>query len=148
MSQKPRQSDPPSKGRTAAANFQAAKEGWLMLLASDPKLSAADLAVGVVIAKHVNSKLRRAWPSLKLMAELTNRHVSTVWKSVRKLHRKGLLEVHKGRGRHQFNRYELRLGSMDDDPRPMRRGNKNCANQQEKDCEDDQLTSQEVQRNL
>ena len=147
MTETSQKADARSKSRTAAGVFQAAKEGWLMLLASDPKLSAADLAVGVVIAKHLNSKLRRAWPSLKLMAELTNRHISTVWKSVRKLHRKGLLDIHKGRGRHQFNRYELRLGSMDDDPRPMRRGKKNSADQQEKDCGDDQLTSQEVLRN-
>ncbi len=147
MQESPQKAASHSKPRSAAANFQAAKEGWLVLLASDPTLSAADLAVGIVIAKHVNSKSGRAWPSLKLIAELTNRHISTVWKSVRKLHRKGLLAIHKGRGRHQFNRYELRLGSMDDDPRPMRRGKKDCADRQEKDCGDDQLTSQEVQRN-
>jgi hypothetical protein len=147
MQESPQKAARHSKPRSAAANFQAAKEGWLVLLASDPTLSAADLAVGIVIAKHVNSKSRRAWPSLMTMAALTNRHVSTVWKSVRKLHRKGLLEIHKGRGRHQFNRYELRLGNLDHDPVPMRRGNKNCADQQEKDCGGDQLTSQEVQRN-
>jgi gamma-glutamylcysteine synthetase len=147
MSETSQQADARSKGRTAAGVFQAAKEGWLMLLASDPKLSAADLAVGIIIAKHLNSKVRRAWPSLKLIAELANRHVSTVWKSVKKLHRKGLLKIHKGRGRHQFNKYELRLGNLGHDPRPMRSGNKNCADQQEKDCGDDQLTSQEVQRN-
>jgi Helix-turn-helix domain len=147
MQEFPEEATSYSKPRSAAGNFQAAKEGWLVLLASDPKLSAADLAVGIIIAKHVNSKSRRAWPSLKLMAELTNRHPSTVWKSVTKLHRKGLLEIHKGRGRHQFNRYELRFGNLDHDPRPMRRGNKNCVDPQEKDCGDDQLTSQEVQRN-
>src|SRR5262245_30993045 len=132
----------------AGGGFQAAKEGWLMTLASYPNLSGADLAVGIVIAKHLNTRSGVAWPSLKTLAELTNRNVATVWKPVKKLRPLNLVRVTKGRGRHKKNIYQPLLGEMDVDPKTLRRGNKNSASSQLKHCEEAHLTLEEEYRNL
>src|SRR4029078_12030606 len=66
--------------------FQAAKECWLMMLASYPNLSGADLAVAIVIAKHMNSSSGKAWPSLETIAKLTHRDRSSAWRSLRRLY--------------------------------------------------------------
>jgi len=128
------ESDPVAKPALARlrpnGGFQAAKEFWLMTLASYPNLSGADLAVALVIAKHLNTRTGNAWPSLERLAELTNRHVATVWKSVKKLQGLGLLAVQNRRGRHKSNVYRPLLGRMDVNPKTLRRGNQSTANPQ------------------
>jgi hypothetical protein len=123
--------------------FQAAKEQWLMVLVSYPNLSGADYAVALAIAKHLNSKTNWAWPSMQLIAELTNREESTVWRSIQKLERLELLHVMKGRGRNSANKYQPRLGQMDFDLKTLRRRKKNTANWKKKDCELEGRTSEE-----
>lgn len=118
---------------SAAGNFQAAKEGWLKVVASCPKLSGADYAVAIVIATHLNSKTGDAWPSLATLAELTHRDASTVWRSVERLSSFGLLQVRKGRGRTESNRYRPLLGNFD--PETMRRRKQKTASSHAKHCE-------------
>jgi hypothetical protein len=129
---------------TKPGGFQAAKEQWLMNLASYPNLSAADLAVALVIFKHLNSKTNWAWPSMALIAEMTNREESTVWKSINKLEALELLYVSRGRGRNVVNKYQPRLGAIDCDPKTLRRGRKNTANWKKKHCELEGRTSKEM----
>jgi len=114
---------PVSAGRSSSGGFQAAKEGWLMVLASYP-LSGADYAVAIAIAKHLNTRTRNAWPSLETIAKLTNRDHSTVWRSVEKLQKLSLVGVEKRRGRHKSNVYRPLLGDMDLDPKMLRRRSK------------------------
>ncbi len=116
------------KSPEKAGGFQAAKEQWLMILASHPNLSGADYAVAVVIAIHLNSKTGKAWPSIALIAELTNREESTVWRSIQKLKGLELLDVQSGRGRNKVNKYGPRFGKLDCDPKTLRRRNKNTTN--------------------
>jgi hypothetical protein len=133
-----------SKPKVAGnGGFQAAKEGWLTIIASYPNLSGADLAVAVVISKHLNSKTRDAWPSLDLIAELTNREPSTVWRAVGHLKSLGLLEVLPGRGRTKVNRYKPKLGNMGTDPKTLRRRTRKTASSQRKDCEFEGVTYDE-----
>jgi helix-turn-helix protein len=126
---------PKSLAFNRAANFQAAKQEWLMRLARYPNLSGADYAVVIVIFTHLNSKKCEAWPSIATIAELTNRNPSTVWRSVEKLSQFGLLTIVKGRGRHRSNRYRPSLGKMNCDPKTLRRRNNNSASWQPKHCE-------------
>jgi hypothetical protein len=119
----------------SGGGFQAAKETWLMLVASYPNLSGADLAVTIAIFKHLNSRSGDAWPSIETISSLTNREASTVWRSIEKLKILGLLKVQKGRGRQQSNRYRPALGALDRDPKTLRRRKKNTANWKKKDCE-------------
>jgi hypothetical protein len=138
-------------------NFQAAKEGWLKLCAAYPNLSASDLAVAIAISTYVNSKSRRAWPSIKTLSADTNRNVSTVWRSLNRLEFHGLLNTTHGRGRNRSNQYRLQLGHADVNPRTLRRKstpkgkilrtrNKNTAISQRNDCELAGRTSEEPQR--
>ena len=118
-----------------SGGFQAAKESWLMMLAFYPNLSGADYAVAIIIAKHLNSKSGHAWPAITTIAELTNREASTVWRSIEKLEKLGLLCVHRGRGRKVVNKYSPRIGSINCDPKTLRRRKKNTTNWKKKDCE-------------
>jgi hypothetical protein len=113
-----------------ATNFQAIKEGWLKAIAQYPNLSGADCSVAIVIATHLNFRKGEAWPSIATIAKLTNRNRSTIWRSVEKLARFGLLTVVKGRGRRHSNRYRPCSGKMDCDPKTLRRGNKKTARMQ------------------
>jgi hypothetical protein len=70
--------------KSNGGNFQIAKEGWLMTLASYPNLSGSDYATAIVIAKHYNGKTLDAWPSPETIAKLVNRE-PTVWRSGPKL---------------------------------------------------------------
>ena len=106
-----------------------------MTLASYPNLSAADYAVAIVIYKHLNSKSGNAWPSIELIATLTNREQSTVWRSVEKLELLELLQVRRGRGRNRVNRYRPQFGGMNCDPKTLRRRKKNTANWKKTHCE-------------
>jgi hypothetical protein len=124
-----------SSSRKIGGGFQAAKEGWLKLVASYPNLSGADLAVVITIFTHLNSMSGDAWPSIETIAFRTNREKSTVWRSIDRLRILGLIEVQKGRGRKQSNRYRPALGTLDYDPKTLRRRNKNIANWKKKDCE-------------
>jgi len=112
--------------------FAAAKDGWLKKVSSYPNLSGSDLAVAVTISTHLNSKTGKAWPSYERIANLTNRDNSTVWRSVKRLIRLHLLEVKKGRGRNKSNQYWPALGSVDCDPKTLRRRNNNSASWQRK----------------
>jgi hypothetical protein len=120
--------DTDSEDKTVATpkgGFQAAKEGWLMTLARYPNLTGADLAVAIVIAKHLNWKKGGvAWPSLRTLARLTNRDVSTVWRAVRKLEQLSLIAVERRRGFNKPNRYRPLLGEIDTDPRVFSRSRK------------------------
>lgn len=93
---------PTVKSRKAHARF---RDGWFSRLASDPTLSAGDLAAGLILALHMNAKTRQAWPSLGKIAQLTGRNTTTVWRSVRRLKAAGLITVIPGRGRHTPNQY-------------------------------------------
>ena len=61
---------PAVKSRKAHARF---RDGWFSRLASDPTLSAGDLATGLMLALHMNAKTRQAWPSIDRIAQLTGR---------------------------------------------------------------------------
>jgi hypothetical protein len=117
-----------SKG--SSGGFQAAKEGWLKVLAAHPNLSGADYAVAITIATYLNTKTNEAWPALDTIATATNRDISTVWRSIERLQRFKLLLVRKGRGRRGSNRYRPLLGEVDRDPKTLRRRNKNSASSQ------------------
>jgi predicted transcriptional regulator len=124
--------------------FQAAKESWLMVVASHPNLSGADCAVAIAISKHLNSKSRQAWPSLDTLAALTNRDKSTVWRSIEKLEAHQLLHVARARGRTKSNRYRPLMGEVDRDPKTLRRRTKKTVNSKHKDCELAVRTLEEV----
>jgi pyocin large subunit-like protein len=127
--------------------FQVAKEGWLLALAACPTLSGADYAVAIVILKHLNSKTLTAWPSQATIAELTNRQVSTVWRSIKRFVRLGfLIESKERRGRYKHNVYRLALGNLDEDISPIRVRKRRTANWKRNDCETEKLTSQEDQK--
>ena len=115
-----------------------------MVLAAYPNLSGADYAVAIAIAKHLNTRTFTAWPSLKTLASLTNRDVSTVWKSVERLQELKLLAVSKGGGRNKSNVYRPLLGSIDTDPKTLRRRKKSSAKSQSKHCELEDRTLEEV----
>jgi predicted transcriptional regulator len=132
------------RGGRRSGDFQAAKEGWLMTLAAHPNLSGADYAVAIVIAKHLNSTKGTAWPSLKTIAELSNRKPSTVWRSVERLSALGLLKVQKSRGRNKSNIYQPLYGEMARDPKTLRRRTRKTANSKQKDCELAVRTLEEV----
>ena len=63
------------------------------------------MAVGVTLALHMNAKTRQAWPSIDRMALLTCRSASTIWRSIGRLKKAGLITVLRGRGRYAPNRY-------------------------------------------
>ena len=86
---------PAVKSRKAHARF---RDGWLSRLASDPTLSAGDLAVGLILALHMNAKTRQAWPSIDTIAQLTGRNRHTVWRSIERLKRAGLITVSRAVG--------------------------------------------------
>jgi hypothetical protein len=119
----------------AAGNFQAAKEGWLKTVASYPNMSGADLAIAIALSTYFNSRSREAWPSHERLASDINRNRSTVWRSLVKLERLELLDVVHGRGRRKSNRYRPRFGSVDCEPKTLRRRNKSAASSQPKGCE-------------
>lgn len=124
--------------------FQAAKEGWLKVVASYPNLSGADCAIAIAISTYLNSKTGDAWPSLETLATDTNRNRATVWRSIERLELLGLLSVQRARGRTRSNRYKPLLGNMDCNPKTLRRRNKMYANSQQKSCELAVRTSEEV----
>jgi Helix-turn-helix domain len=136
--------DATKSDKQQAAGFQIAKEGWLKLLASYPNLSGADYAVAIVIASHLNSKDRKAWPSIELIAALTNREQSTVWRSIERLKQFELVTVERVRGRSGswHNTYSPTLGSMDREPSSLRRCNANAAKWKKKDCRSETGTSE------
>ena len=136
--------------------FQAAKEGWLKLVASYPKLPGAAYAVAIALASYLNSKTGDAWPSMATLARDTNRNRATVWRSLRELERLKLLDVTHSRSRRKPNRYKPRLGELDAKPETMRRPttprglmlrarNVNAANSQHISCELAARTSEEPQ---
>jgi Helix-turn-helix domain len=93
---------PAAKSRKAHARF---RDGWLSRLASDPTLSGSHVTTGVILALHMNAKTRQAWPSIDRIALLTSRSPSTVWRSIGRLKKAGLITVLRGRGRYAPNRY-------------------------------------------
>lgn len=115
-----------------------------MALASYPNLAGADYAVALAIAKHLNSFTGEAWPSIKTLADLTNREESTVWRSIERLERLQLLEVNRGRGRTRSNRYRPLLGAIDCDPKTLRPRRKNTAGWKIKLCSSAVRTLDEV----
>ena len=127
----------------AVIAFQVAKEGWLMAIASYPNLSGSDCAVAITIAKHLNTTLNEAWPSMETIAKLTNRKQCTVWRSIRRLEQLGLLTVLHSRGRHRSNRYRPAYGHMGDDPKTLRRRKKRTASWQRKPCDPAERTLEE-----
>lgn len=126
-----------------AGGFQAAKETWLKTIASYPNLSGADVAVAMVISTYLNSKTSEAWPSIELLAKDTNRNRVTVWRSIERLIELQLLQVAKGRGRHKSNRYRPLFGSINCNPKTLRRRNNNSASWQPKHCELTERTLEE-----
>lgn len=144
-----------NQGEYQRGNFQAAKEKWLKLCASYPNLSGADYAVLIAVSTYLNSKTHDAWPSLERLASDTNRDKSTIWRSLMRLERLGLIGVIHGRGRKNSNRYRPTLGRMEMDPTTLRRKttlrgkmlrtrNEKTANSQRKDCELAGRTLEEV----
>ena len=121
---RPASRDSPSAAGTDGGNFQAAKEGWLKVVASHPNLAGADYAVAIFIASYLNSKTRVAWPSLEQLAQDTNRVPSTVWRSIERLEQFELLDVQRARGRTKSHRYRPRMGALDRDPKTLRRRKK------------------------
>jgi len=115
--------------------FQAAKESWLKAIASYPNLSGSDCAIAMALSKYLNSKTYEAWPSIERLAEDTNRNRATVWRSIERLEKLQLLQVEKGRGRHKSNRYRPLMGSLNCNPKTLRRRNNNSASWQQKHCE-------------
>src|SRR6476660_4954389 len=105
--------------RGAFAHFAAAKEAWLMLVASYPNLSGADLAVVIVLFKYPNSKRGIAWPSTRLIAQLTNRNLRTVMRSLQRLEKLKLISVIHGRGSKKPNQYRPALGQLKCDPKTL-----------------------------
>lgn len=146
-----------AKPLTQHGAFQAAKEGWLKVVASYPNLSGADYAVVIVISTHLNSKSHNAWPSIETLAKFTNRNKSTISRSVRRLEALRLIGVVHSRGRHRSNRYSPLLGDLDPKslirrttPRGkiLRVRNEKAANSQQKGCGLAARTSEEEQKNL
>lgn len=122
-----RSNRPATEQSTAASGsggFQAFKETWLKAVASHSNLSGATYAVAIMIATYVNSRNRLAWPSIETLAGDTNRSPSTVWRAIRQLEEYELLEINRSQGRGRSHRYSLKLGSMDRDPRTLRRRKK------------------------
>jgi DNA-binding MarR family transcriptional regulator len=140
--------------------FQAAKEGWLKLVASYPNLSGADYAVVIALSTYLNAKLLNAWPSIETLASDTNRNKSTISRSLRRLEALGLIRVVHSRGRKRSNRYSPSLGSLDiEDLKSLKRRttprgkilrvrNEKTANSQQNDCDLAARTSEEEQKNL
>ena len=91
-----------NKSRKAHARF---RDDWLSRLAGNPAFSAGDLATGLTLVRHMNAKTRQAWPSIDRIALLTGRSPSTVWRSIGRLKKAGLITVIRGRGRYAPNRY-------------------------------------------
>src|SRR5689334_11808936 len=90
--------------------FQRAKGAWLVAVAADPRLSAADLAVAITLSRYLNSRTGYAWPSHQTIAVDTNRDRATVWRSLKRLEALRWLEVVHARGRRNSNRYKPQLG--------------------------------------
>jgi predicted transcriptional regulator len=135
------------KCQAAGREFQVAKEGWLLALAACPTLSGADYAVAIVILKHLNSKSLTAWPALATIAELSNRQVSTVWRSIKRLVRLGfLIEEKAKRGRYKHNVYRPTFGNFDEEAHPIRVRKRSTSNWKNSDCETEKLTSEENQK--
>jgi hypothetical protein len=116
-------------------SFQAAKESWLKAIASYPNLSGSDCAIAMALSTYLNFKTYEAWPSIERLAEDTNRNRATVWRSIERLEKLQLLHVERGRGRHKSNRYRPLMGSLDCNPKTLRRRDNNSANWQRKHCE-------------
>lgn len=121
--------------RSRSKNFQIAKEGWLKAAASYPNLSGSDYAVLITISTHLNFTTNTAWPSIKTIAEMTNRSASTVWRSVERLDKLLLLKVKRAPGRNKSNIYQPGYGEMDMEPKTLRRRTRKTANSKEVDCE-------------
>jgi hypothetical protein len=140
--------------KSEVGGFLAAKEGWLMRVASYPNLSGADLAVAIVISKHLNTKTNDAWPSMETLARDTNRERSTVWRALERLESFKLIQIQHSRSRRKPNRYRPQMGELDVEPKTLRRsttprgsmlrtGNINVANSQRISCEPAALTLEE-----
>src|SRR5262249_9703046 len=89
-----------NNSRQAHAQF---RDDWLGQLASYRTLSGADRAIGIALALHMNARTCQAWPSIDRIAKLTGRNAGTVWRSIGRLERAGLIAVARGRGRHVPN---------------------------------------------
>ena len=64
--------------------------------------------------RHMNWKSRQAWPSLDTIAQLTGRNRTTVWRSIKRLKKAGLITaIRVGRGRYAHNRYSFTLPKDD-----------------------------------
>src|SRR6476659_5425073 len=85
------------------------KDDWLQRLAGNPRLSSADIAIGITLCLHMNRKTQMAWPSFDRLAACTGRNASTVWRSICRLEQEGHLTIDRGRGRHTSNRYRFPL---------------------------------------
>jgi DNA-binding MarR family transcriptional regulator len=133
-----------SGSKSASAAFLIARDGWFRVLCSHPNLSGSDFAVAVVLALHVNRKTGTAWPAIKTIAKITNRAPSTVWRSLSRLEKQGLITVVHSRSAHKSNRYRLSLG-VTEHPADLRRRtttrgimrtrNTGPANSQHRSCE-------------
>ena len=101
------------ESRRAHARFQ---DDWYARLASISTLPASDLATGLTLMRHMSRKSRQAWPSLDTIAQLTGRNRTTVWRSIKRLKKAGLITaIRVGRGRYAHNRYSFTLPH--DDPK-------------------------------
>ncbi len=132
--------------KSAAGGFLAAKEDWLMRVASYPNLSGADLAVAIAISKYLNTKTNDAWPSMETLARATNRERSTVWRALKRLEALKLIKIQHSRSRRKPNRYRPQLGELNVEPKTLRRSTTprgsmlrtrkvNAANSQHISCE-------------
>ena len=99
------------ESRRVHARFQ---DDWYARLASIPTLPASDLATGLTLMRHMSWKSRQAWPSLDTIAQLTGRNRTTVWRSIKRLKKAGLITaIRVGRGRYAHNRYSFTLPKDD-----------------------------------
>lgn len=112
---------PMTESTSQRGGFNAAKEGWLKLVASYPNLAGADYAVAIAVSTYMNSKSGEAWPSIQRLATDTNRDRATVWRSLKRLEALKLLTVIHSRSRRKPNRYRPLMGDMDAEPKTLRR---------------------------
>lgn len=91
---------------SAPLHIAAERAAWLRALAADPGVKLTALRVGIVIAEHVNSETREAWPSQVTIATILNDDRGNVSRGLAQLVKLGHLEVELvGRS----NRYRMRL---------------------------------------
>lgn len=85
---------------------------FLHAMATDPRLSRADIACGAVLLAHVNQRDGLAWPSYETIAAEARIGTRSAIRSVAALIAAGYFELIAGGGRGHSNRYRPRLETV------------------------------------